>query len=300
MSNAVMTKKTILITGATSGIGKYTALHLARVSHRVIATGRRMTLLERLCDEAKTQGLELLPVRLDVTDTKSIDEAVLAVDAATEGRGIDALVNNAGYGLAGPMEVVSDADLRAQFDTNVFGLMAVTRAFLPKMRQRGDGRIVNISSIAGRITYPYLGAYHASKYALEALSDALRMELAQFGIRVVIVEPGSIESEFSKRAISTVRVDGPATEAYQAFITKRDKLRRMFDSIAVGPETVAKAIERAVTARRPSARYVAPFRTRWALAFYRLPVAWVDTIVSRLAGIPARLQPSRQVSPPCG
>jgi NAD(P)-dependent dehydrogenase (short-subunit alcohol dehydrogenase family) len=288
-------KKTVLITGSTSGIGKYSVVHLARAGHRVIATGRNLTLLERLRDEAKMQGLELLTVRLDVTDAKSIDDAVLAVDAATEGRGIDALVNNAGYGLAGPLEMVTDADLRAQFDTNVFGLMAVTRAFVPKMRQRGDGRIVNISSVAGRITYPFLGAYHASKYALEALSDALRMELLPFGIRVVVVEPGSIASAFTERAISTVRIDGPAAAAYKSFVARRNAFCRIFDSIAVGPKTVAKAIERAITARRPSARYVAPFRSRFALAFYRLPVAWVDALVSRLAGIPARLQPSPRV-----
>src|SRR5271170_4155342 len=159
-------RKTVLITGATTGIGKHAAIALARKGHRVFATGRNATALERLVADAATPNLETL--RLDVTDTGSIAEAAREVGRRTDGEGVFALVNNAGYGLAGPLEEISDANLRAQFDTNVFGLMAVTRAFLPRMRERGAGRIVNVSSSGGRVSIPFFGAYHASKFAVEA------------------------------------------------------------------------------------------------------------------------------------
>jgi short-subunit dehydrogenase len=136
---------------------------------------------------------------LDVTSATSL--AVATLERRTKGYGIDVLVNNAGYGLVGPLETIDDADLRAQFDTNVFGLMAVTRAFLPAMRDRRAGRIINVSSVGGRMTFPLMGAYHASKYALEALSDALRLELLPMGVHVSLIEPGPIRTEFNDRAM---------------------------------------------------------------------------------------------------
>jgi NAD(P)-dependent dehydrogenase (short-subunit alcohol dehydrogenase family) len=186
--------KTILITGATAGIGRHAALELVRQGHHVIATGRRATALATLKDEASSLAsmrggrLDVLP--LDVTDANSVAAAAAAVGDLTSNRGVDVLVNNAGYGQMGPVEEVSDAELRRQYDTNVFGLMSVTRAFLPKMRERGDGRVVNVGSIGGRYTFPLMGAYNSTKYAVESLSDALRNELAPFGIDVSIVEPG--------------------------------------------------------------------------------------------------------------
>ena len=166
---------TILVTGASSGIGRDTALALAASGFHVIAAARRVAALEALRDAAPAGTIT--PLRLDLDDAASIAEAVTAVDRLTSGRGIDALVNNAGYATAGALVDLSDADLRAQFETNVFGLMALTRALAPAMIERGRGRIVNVSSVSGRVPAPVLGAYHASKYALEALSDALRMEL---------------------------------------------------------------------------------------------------------------------------
>ena len=222
-----MTKSIILITGATAGIGRAAALHLARKGHHVIATGRRQGALDSLRSDAETERLALDTLRLDVTDEDSIRDAVAAIDALTDGHGVDVLVNNAGYGLAAPLAEVSNRDLRHQFDTNVFGLMATTQAFLPKMVKRGSGRIINVSSIGGRITFPMMGAYHASKYAVEALSDAMRMELAPCGIHVSVIEPGPIKTEFIDRlndAANPYKVDSSLyakvferTDAIEAF-----------------------------------------------------------------------------------
>ena len=194
--------RTVLVTGATAGIGRHVALDLASRGHRVFATGRNAQALASLAAEATSRGLELSAVVLDVTSAQSIADAAAAVRAQTGGHGVDILVNNAGYGQGGPLLELSDATLRDQFDTNVFGLMAVTRAFVPEMLARGRGWILNVSSVGGRVTFPFFGAYHASKYALEALSDALRAELRGFGVHVAIIEPGPIESRSSPSARS--------------------------------------------------------------------------------------------------
>src|SRR5579871_1628690 len=183
-TNMSTTTQTILITGATSGIGRETALYLARRGHRVIASGRNREQLASLKEEAAGAALET--VRLDVCDAQSIAEAAKEVERTTGGRGIDALVNNAGFGFAVAADEMTDADLRAQFETNVFGLMAMVRAFVPQMRARGRGRIVNVSSVGGRVTLPFFGAYNATKYAVESLSDAMRIELKPFGVDVAI------------------------------------------------------------------------------------------------------------------
>src|SRR5215470_1189300 len=184
------TSKTVLITGATAGIGRTTALHLARLGHHVIASGRKPTELARLATEAQGLAGKLDVIPLDVTRPESIAAAVEAVAKLTADRGLDALINNAGFGVLGPTSEISDAELRRQYETNVFGLMAVTRAFLPAMRARRAGRIINVSSVGGRITLPYFGVYNSTKYAVESLSDALRYELHPLGIAVVLIEPG--------------------------------------------------------------------------------------------------------------
>ena len=282
------TPQTILITGATTGIGRHAALHLARAGHVVIATGRSPALLDTLVRDAAALGLTLHTARLDVTDDASIAEAVAAADRLTEGRGVDVLVNNAGYGQGGPVEEVTDAELRKQFDTNVFGLMAVTRAFLPSMRARGKGRIVNVSSVGGRIAFPFLGVYTASKFALEALSDALRTEVRGFGIDVALIEPGPIQSEFSDRTFDTVKTEAGAESPYAAAYAKALEVKRLSDSQAVGPECVSRAIEHASTARWPKARYVAPRRMLFVLFLAAwLPTRWMDAILRRMTGISA-------------
>jgi short-subunit dehydrogenase len=289
--------KTILITGATAGIGRHAALHLVDRGYDVIATGRNREALDKL--RAESRG-RLHVVRLDVTDAKSIAQAVVEVDGITGGRGVDVLVNNAGYGLAAPLEEVTDEDLRAQFETNVFGLMAVTRAFLPRMRARGSGRIINVGSVGGRITFPLFGAYHATKYAVEAISDALRRELSAWNIQVALIEPGPIKTEFANRTMQTVEKYRSATSPFAPVYARADELRAMTDRQSVGPESVVRAIEHAARARRPRARYVMPFSARLMLGFLnRLPTRLVDWIMTRLIGLsPKRLAAARSAAKP--
>ena len=282
------TMKTILITGATAGIGRHAALELVRRGHHVIATGRREKALASLLSDAealKTGRIDV--VRLDITNNEEVETVRALVDGKlTAGRGIDVLVNNAGYGQMGPVELVSDADLRKQFETNVFGLMNVTRAFLPKMRERGEGRIINIGSIGGRVTFPLMGVYSSTKYAVESLSDGLRLELAPFGIDVSIVEPGPIRTEFSERAMETI---DPATlegNAYAPVIRQAERVQKKFESQSAGPEVTTNAIVHAAFARRPRIRYVVPFKSGVMLAVIALlPTRFVDAVMRLIAGL---------------
>jgi short-subunit dehydrogenase len=278
-----MTSKTILITGATAGIGRFTALYLAKKGHRVIATGRNEKALAQLKSEG---GAALETLRLDVTSKESIAEAKSAVDALTGGRGVDVLVNNAGYGILGPTALITDQDMRDQYETNVFGLMAVTRAFLPQMMQRGSGRVVNVSSVGGRITLPLFGIYNSTKYAIESISDALRVELAPFGVQVSLVEPGYIATSFTERSLQEVSRYQTPDSPYAPVLSRIDELTKAVDKTAVGPQTVARAIEKAATSRWPSARYVAPFYNALGIFFIRiLPTSWVDAVFGRLIGL---------------
>ena len=280
-----MTKTmTILLTGASSGIGRDTALALARRGHHVIAAARRLETLEALA--ALAPAGTITPLRLDLDDPSSIAAAAEAIDRLTLGRGVDALVNNAGFATAGALAELSDRDLRAQFETNVFGLMALTRALLAAMLARRHGRIVNISSVSGRIPAPLLGAYHASKYALEALSDALRMEVAPFGVQVAIVEPGTIRTEFASRTLSEAARGRDGASRYAPVYERTAELQARFDRLAGGTAPVVRAIEHALFARRPRVRYVAPRRFLLAIALVRLfPTCWVDAAMRRVFGL---------------
>jgi short-subunit dehydrogenase len=278
-----MEAKTILITGATAGIGRHTALYLAKKGHRVIATGRNE---KALADLKSSANGALETVRLDVTDKDSIADAKAAVDTLTDGRGLDVLVNNAGYGILGPTALITDFDMRAQYETNVFGLMAVTRAFLPQMMDRGSGRIVNVSSIGGRVTLPLFGVYNSTKYAIESLSDALRVELSPFGVQVSLIEPGYIATNFTDRSLQEVSKYQTPDSPYASVLDRADEMSRAVGKTAVGPQTVARAIERASTARRAKARYVAPGYNAIGIAFMRLmPTRWVDFVFGRLLGL---------------
>ena len=284
MSN---TSKIVLITGATAGIGRMTALHLAKRGHHVIATGRKPAELAKLAAEA-TQELAALAAKamakgqngrkavtgkldtllLDVTSLASITEAAAQVDQLTAGKGIDVLVNNAGFGALGPTSEITDAEMRRNYETNVFGLMNVTRAFLPRMMQRRNGRIVNVSSVGGRITLPYFGVYNSTKYAVESLSDALRYELRPFGVDVALIEPGVIRTNFEATAVANLDVF--ASTPYAKSVAKYEQMSKTADRFASDPIVIAKAIARAVEARRPAARYVAPFSTNFVVLFARL------------------------------
>jgi len=251
MSNS---SKTILITGATAGIGRFTALHLAKLGHHVIASGRKVDELKKL--KAEAGSLDLDTVILDVTSATSIAAAVVEVDGMTKGKGPDILVNNAGFGILGPTSEISESEMRRQYETNVFGLMNVTRAFLPKMMERRAGRIINVSSVGGRMTLPYFGVYNSTKYAVESLSDALRYELRPFNIDVALIEPGIIRTNFEATAVSGLAQF--AGTPYGVAVRKYEEMSKLADKFASDPIVIAKAITRAVKARRPAARYVAP------------------------------------------
>ncbi|MEV7686772.1 oxidoreductase [Streptomyces bungoensis] len=242
----------VLITGASSGIGRATAERLARRENlTVYATARRPAALAELA----AQGIRTLA--LDVTDEESMAAAVRTVE---ERHGsVGALVNNAGYGQYGTIEETALDAVRRQFETNVFGLARLTQLVLPGMRTAGHGRIVNIGSMGGRIVFPVGGYYHASKYAVEALSDALRFEAAPFGVKVSLIEPGLIRTGFEETASGTLAESEPDGGAYAALNRAAD--RQMAQSyrsrvLTAGPEAVAAAVERAVTAKRPRTRYL--------------------------------------------
>jgi NAD(P)-dependent dehydrogenase (short-subunit alcohol dehydrogenase family) len=237
----------ILITGCSSGIGRATAEHLAADGHTVYATARRIESIAELHD----RGCRTLA--LDVLDEDSMRAAVGAVEDAHGSVG--ALVNNAGYAVSGAIEAVSVDQLRDQFETNVFGYVRMAQLVLPGMRRARRGRIVNVSSVAGRVTMPGGGVYAASKYAVEAISDALRFEVRGFGVRVIVIEPGPIRTEFTGTANQALADgDGGPYAEYHAAVAKGDA--ETDESFIAGkPEHVASAIERALTAPRPKARY---------------------------------------------
>ena len=269
-------EQTVLITGATAGIGKRAALDLLARGHWVVATGRRSEALAALATEAKIMGVDarLSLVELDVSLQPSIDAALARVDELTNNRGIDVLINNAGYATAGALIELSAEAVQAQFDTNVFGLLRVTRAFGAAMVARRRGRIVNVGSVSGRIPAPMLGAYHASKYALEALTDSLRMELRPFGV------------DFADRVIAEANASRTDTTRYRSIYDRQIQLAAKIDKIASGPAPVSRALVRAVEAKRPRARVVAPARFLLVIALVRLlPVCWVDAIMRKVAGL---------------
>ena len=288
----------ILITGATSGIGRDAALRLARRGHLVLAGGRRPEALAALAREARGR---LEPVRLDVTDPASVEAARELVERRTGGRGLDVLVNNAGYALPGPLETLAERDLRALFDTNLFGLLAVTRAFVPAMRERGQGRVVNVGSIMGRVAMPLLGAYNASKHAVAAVTEVLRMELAPFGITVVLVEPGAVRTGFAARALAGLApYRDPESPYAEAMAGTEEAWARVY-RLAPGPGPAGRAIVRAATSPRPARRYVAPFRNRLVVAaLTTLPTAAADAAKRRIMGLPPSWGGGRPSPPSSG
>jgi NAD(P)-dependent dehydrogenase (short-subunit alcohol dehydrogenase family) len=212
------TALTVLVTGASSGIGRAVAAEFAARKHTVFATARRPQPLADLA--ATTPGVH--PITMDVTDPESVRAAWAKIDAQTGGNGVDILVNNAGFALTGPLELLDPADLRRQLDTNVFGLVAVTQAALPAMRARRSGRILNISSMLGRMTLPGMGAYSATKYAVESLSDALRVEVAEFGIDVIVIEPGFVATNLAHAADNQPATPASDAHPYTTLVRRGD------------------------------------------------------------------------------
>lgn len=244
--------KAVLITGCSTGIGRATALQLAAVgAYTVYATARKPETLEEL----EAGGCRTLA--LDVCDEASMTAAVAAVEEA-EGA-VWALVNNAGYSQSGAVESIPPESVRKQFETNVFGLIRMCQLVLPKMRERGEGRIVNIGSMGGKLTFPGGGIYHATKYSLEAISDAMRWELAGFGVKVVLIEPGLITTEFGETAHGSVAAageGGPYAE-FNRHVAKTTAAvyEGPMARLGAGPEAVAAKIEKVLAAPRPRPRY---------------------------------------------
>jgi NAD(P)-dependent dehydrogenase (short-subunit alcohol dehydrogenase family) len=265
-----------VVTGASSGIGEAVALRLARAGWRVLAGVRREEDAERLQDR------RLTPLWLDVTDPESIAAAAVHVD----GQPLGGLVNNAGVAVSMPLELLPLDELRRQLEINLVGQVAVTQAFLPALR-RGPGRIVNVGSIAGRSALPFLGAYAASKHALEAVTDSLRVELRPFGIEVAVVEPGTIATPiWTKGAETFQRIAASLPDGALAGYAER--LAAFREAAAAAgrrgepAEKVAEAVEHALTAERPRTRYVVGRDAKRRVQVERLPDRWRDRVYERV------------------
>jgi NAD(P)-dependent dehydrogenase (short-subunit alcohol dehydrogenase family) len=245
-------KKVAIITGSSSGIGFETSLILARNGFHTYAAVRNLDKSQPLIDMAKKDGLSIQAIELDVSNDKSVKDAINKV--LSENKRIDVVVNNAGYALVGSFEEMSMDEIKSQFETNFFGAIRVIQAILPSMRNQRNGRIVNLSSMGGRMAIPLDSAYHGTKFALEGLSESLQYEVEQFGIKIIIIEPGAIKSNFFnnlKMASKAQRPDSPYTQMMQ-------KLNAGFSFIlenAAHPVEVAKVILAAVTSEDPQLRY---------------------------------------------
>jgi NAD(P)-dependent dehydrogenase (short-subunit alcohol dehydrogenase family) len=270
----------VIVTGASAGIGEAATRRLAAEGASVVIAARRADRLEALKREIESQGGRALAVAGDVTSPQD-RERLIQETMRVFGR-IDGLVNNAGYGQRGPIELVPVEAIRENFETNLFSLIALTQLVIPIMREQRSGRIVNISSVAGRIARPLSSVYDSTKHALEAISDGLRGELAQFGIKVVIIEPGFIITEFlgvaNENARPIIENAGPYSQEFERLTGVIQRLRKL----AGRPEDIAEVIFKALTAARPRARYAAPGHARFALAVKRLlPSRVFDYVLGR-------------------
>jgi NAD(P)-dependent dehydrogenase (short-subunit alcohol dehydrogenase family) len=275
-----MNPRTVLITGCSSGIGLATAELLKARGWRVIASARKPEDVARL----KAEGFDA--VRLDVADSASIQEG-LAETLSLSGGTLEALVNNAGMAIPGAVEDLSRESLQRQFDVNFFGLLELTRAVLPVMRRQGHGRIVMLSSILGRVAMPWRGAYNASKFALEGITDTLRLELRGGDIRVVLVNPGPVQSRFRDNSLHNFDRQVTTTESVHAADYARLRAetgaQKDHQPFTVGPEVVARKIAHALESRRPRRRYYVTVPA-YVLATARclLPTAWLDAVLARI------------------
>ncbi len=259
-----MASKAVLITGCSTGIGRTTAEHLAQTGWTVYATARRPESISDL----EQKGCRTLA--LDVTDEGSMRAAVSAVEQAEGAVGV--LVNNAGYSQSGAVEEVPMDQVRRQFETNVFGLLRMSQLVLPGMRRQGWGRIVNISSMGGRVVFPGGGIYHGTKFAVEAISDAMRWEVRNFGVDVIVIEPGLIKTEFGETAAHSVNDAVPSEGPYAEFNQQvaATTAGAYEGRGTTGPEAVAKRIEKAISRRRPGARYPVTVGARALLGVRKL------------------------------
>ena len=279
-------RRVVLVTGASSGIGLACARDLAAAGFAVVAGSRGSAGLETI---ARAGGPGVVGVRLDVTDAASIAAAVAVAETMADGRGLAGLVNNAGLTAIGPLEAASLAAVRELFEVNVFGVLAVTQAALPALR-RGRGRIVNIGSIAGRSALPFMGSYSASKHAVEALTDALRVEVHPWGIDVAIVNAGAIDTPILDKALAS-STDGEAAAApdlRRLYADGSASMRRAIEAssrTALPVARMTRAVIHALTATRPRTRYLVGPEARQRVLLKWLPDRLHDWAVRRVIGL---------------
>lgn len=271
--------RTVLITGASAGIGKETAKRLLEEGYVVYAAARRVEKMRDL------EELGAVALKMDVTREEDVLAGVERINA--EQAGTDILINNAGFGLYGAMEDTSLDEARCQFEVNLFGAARLTQLVLPYMREQGAGKIVNISSVGGKLYTPLGSWYHATKHALEGWSDCLRIELKDFGIDVIVIEPGFIRTEFGKVSLGPM-IERSGGTAYAGLVGRvrgmRDRIAND-DSLGSPPALVADTIAKALKARRPKTRYAAGKNARWMLFLRRLlSDRLFDRVIARMTG----------------
>ncbi len=282
-------KRSVLITGASSGIGKACALSLAAEGYRVFAGIRKEAdgdaLTRAFVDSRAVAGGEIVPLRIDVTDAESVTQAAGMLEELLGNDGLDGLVNNAGIAISGPLEFLPFELFEQQMRVNVNGQLAVTQACLPLLR-RAKGRIVFMGSESGRVTLPMLGAYSASKFALEALANALRLEPRRAGIHVSLVEPGSIKTPiFEKASEMTAQLVAALPPKAQALYARELKVLQAMpkhaENTAVAPEKVVRVVMHALSARRPQARYIVGLEAHLLINLFSVTPTWLGDMLMR-------------------
>jgi NAD(P)-dependent dehydrogenase (short-subunit alcohol dehydrogenase family) len=277
-------RQVVLVTGSSSGIGLATVREAVRRGHRVYASARRP---EALADLPDASGA--VPLRLDVTEAGAAASAMARI--VSEAGRLDALVNNAGHAQYGAIEDVSEEQWRRQYDVTVFGAIETIRAVLPAMREARRGTIVNVSSVGGKVTVPFAAPYCSAKHALESISDSLRVEVAPFGIRVVVVEPGPIETQFTPRAREAVAEILQRTGPYSPLYGGVERgMEGDFQKTRLPPEAVAKVIVDAIEAKQPATRYPITGMSKLLIPLRRLlPDSIFDTAFRKALKLPERL-----------
>lgn len=287
MDTANCFRRSVLVTGASSGIGLATAIHLSNMGFRVFAGIRKKIDAERL--QHNSNGM-ITAVQLDITDMVSISSAREFIESQTGGEGLSGLVNNAGIVVAGPLEFFDVEDLRRQLEVNLIGQVAVTQSFLPLIR-KAKGRIVFMGSISGRVPYPFMAAYSASKFALEAVADCLRIELMPWDIFVSIVEPGSIATPIWEKSIAAAdaRIKSFPHRAMELYGTVLPRVRRSAQESArraIPAARAARAVTHALTSASPKRRYIVGANARIELVLRTLlPARLLDRLISRHIGL---------------
>jgi NAD(P)-dependent dehydrogenase (short-subunit alcohol dehydrogenase family) len=286
-SNARTKLEPVFVTGATDGLGRATAILLAERGYRVFAGGRNAERRAALTELARAKNLPLEVLELDVTSDASVESAIAEIERRAGP--VAVLVNNAGIGIGAAMEEISIADMRKQFETNVFGVLRVTQCVLPEMRKRRCGRIINMSSIAGKMAGPIMGPYCASKHALEAVSDSMRLELYPFDVKVILIEPGFIATSIGRNSmeLSAAYADAAERSPYGAiYRTFRNFFADALKNSRTTPEDCAAVIVGAIEAEHPRARYPVTPEGKMALRMRRLlPDRILDKILRKSMGL---------------